>query len=147
MQAKARGPLTGILAGVAAGLFLLIPLITINVLTWDQDEPSWPVQGVLTILMEAVFAAIPLGITLLFAQSILQRLAGFGFRSWWTVAITGYAVNFLLLFVLFSSFFWVSWATHNLGDHKWWEPFIALHCTALSGQQAGQLIGGNAADA
>jgi hypothetical protein len=85
-----------LLTGLAAGAFLLAPLMTAIVLSWNQDQPTWPWQGLLDVgMMTAISSLLLLG-GYIAGAPIWTAFHRYGMRSWYNAALTGFVASFVV---------------------------------------------------
>jgi hypothetical protein len=77
----------------ATATFICGAMETLTVLSWDEDQPRWPRQGLLDILEGVQYFLPPLvgGALLAMSLWLWARVRGRG--SWWLAALLGFAAT------------------------------------------------------
>ena len=85
----------GVLAGAVTAALLIAPLMTLNVLSWDEDQPSWPWQGLFDVALTTGFCMLFLVSSFIFGAPFWAWLNSIERRRWWEAAAIGFVTSFV----------------------------------------------------
>jgi hypothetical protein len=89
MSARLDRIARGVAAGVLTPLAIIATLVTLDVLSWDEDQPSWPRQGLFDVMMGTAYASVPLAVSFALGAPLWAWLRHVGSRNAVTAALTG----------------------------------------------------------
>src|ERR1700733_3649473 len=92
----------GLIIGLLVGALLIAPIVLAFVLAWDQDQPSWPWQGSLDVVVLTIFWTLILAAGFVVGGLIWLPLHFLSKRYWPVAAVVGFCTSLVVeyLFVV-----------------------------------------------
>ena len=99
-----------VFAGAVTGALLIAPIMTLNILSWDEDQPTWPWQGLFDVVLTTGFCMVFLIPGFILGAPLWAWLRSHERGRWWEAAAIGFVPGFVSFLAFLASGGEMRWA-------------------------------------